>query len=190
MLRALEEFEIGGVTTLIPFHKALLRSEQWHRGETCRDLVEDPKWLKSLAPAEPPAPAAGEEEESEKLERDYTVEVNDRRFSVKVIGPPPIAGAVGVGSNSSGPRTAPRRERSGGGADGASGNLTSPLQGTVLKVAVAQGQEVEAGAVICVIEAMKMENEITAPVAGKIEELSVSEGASIATGDPIAKIGS
>ena len=55
MLRALDEFEIGGLTTLIPFHKALLRSEQWQRGETCRDLVEDPKWLKSLAP-EPAAP--------------------------------------------------------------------------------------------------------------------------------------
>ena len=55
MLRALDEFEIGGLTTLIPFHKALLRSEQWQRGETCRDLVEDPKWLKSLAPEPPPA---------------------------------------------------------------------------------------------------------------------------------------
>jgi len=187
MLRALEEFEIGGVTTLIPFHKALLRSEQWHRGETCRDLVEDAKWLKALAPPEPPAPATVEEE-AEKLERDYTVEVNDRRFAVKVIGPPPIAGAGAPGSNSSGPRPAPRRERSGAGADGASGNLTSPLQGTVLKVAVAKGQEVEAGAVICVIEAMKMENEITAPVAGKVEELSVSEGAAIAAGDPIALI--
>jgi len=123
MLRALDEFEIGGVTTLIPFHKALLRSEQWHRGETCRDLVEDAKWLKALAPPEPPAPATVEEE-AEKLERDYTVEVNDRRFAVKVIGPPPIAGAGAPGSNSSGPRPAPRRERSGAGADGASG--TSP----------------------------------------------------------------
>ena len=50
MLRALDEYEIGGLTTLIPFHKALLRSKQWRNGETCRDLVEDPKWLKSLAP--------------------------------------------------------------------------------------------------------------------------------------------
>jgi acetyl-CoA/propionyl-CoA carboxylase, biotin carboxylase, biotin carboxyl carrier protein len=58
----------------------------------------------------------------------------------------------------------------------------------VLKVAVAKGAEVEAGAVICVIEAMKMENEITAPVAGKIEELNVSEGAAIGAGDQIAVI--
>src|SRR6185436_1871278 len=91
MLRALDEYEIGGLTTLIPFHKELLRSEQWQRGETCRDLVEDPKWLKSLAPEAQPAVA---EDDEGKLERDYTVEVNNRRFSVKVIGPPPVGGAV------------------------------------------------------------------------------------------------
>jgi acetyl-CoA/propionyl-CoA carboxylase biotin carboxyl carrier protein len=187
MLRALDEYEIGGVTTLIPFHKALLRSGQWHRGETCRDLVEDPKWLKSLAPEAPAVAPASEAEEEEKLERDYTVEVNDRRFTVKVIGPPPAGGVVAAGANSA--RPGPRRDRgSGAAADGASGALVSPLQGTVLKVQVKQGQEVEAGAVVCVIEAMKMENEITAPVAGKVEELNVTEGGAIAAGDPIALI--
>ena len=56
MLRALGEFEIEGLKTLIPFHQALLATEQWARGETCRDLLEDRKWLKTLAfPA--PAPA-------------------------------------------------------------------------------------------------------------------------------------
>jgi acetyl-CoA/propionyl-CoA carboxylase biotin carboxyl carrier protein len=188
MLRALDEFEIGGLTTLIPFHKALLRSKQWQRGETCRDLVEDAKWLKSLAPAEPAATPAVEDED-EKLERDYTVEVNDRRFSVKVIGPPPIAGVAGPGSNSTGTRQAPRRERaSGAGADGASGTLVSPLQGTVLKVQVEKGQKVEAGAVVCVIEAMKMENEISAPIAGEVVELDVAEGTAIGAGDKIAVI--
>jgi acetyl-CoA/propionyl-CoA/long-chain acyl-CoA carboxylase, biotin carboxylase, biotin carboxyl carrier protein len=185
MLRALDEFEIGGLTTLIPFHKALLRSEQWRRGETCRDLVEDPKWLKSLAPEEPPAPATDEEEE-EKVERDYTVEVSGRRFDVKVIGPPP-AGAVSV--NSAGARPAPRRERAAAASqDGGSESLVSPIQGTVLRVKVEKGQEVEAGAVICVIEAMKMENEIAAHRAGKVEELNVSEGGSIGSGDTIAVI--
>jgi acetyl-CoA/propionyl-CoA carboxylase biotin carboxyl carrier protein len=187
MLRALDEFEIGGLTTLIPFHKELLRSEQWQRGETCRDLLEDAKWLKSLAPE--PAPAVDEvEEEGEKLERDYTVEVNNRRFSVKVIGPPP---AVGAGSaNSVGLPKPARRERSGAAtsADGASESLISPLQGTVLRVAVKKGEEVESGAVVCVIEAMKMENEITAHRSGKIEELNISEGASVGTGDTIAII--
>jgi acetyl-CoA/propionyl-CoA/long-chain acyl-CoA carboxylase, biotin carboxylase, biotin carboxyl carrier protein len=189
MLRALGEFEIGGVTTLIPFHKALLESKQWQRGETCRDLVENAKWLKSLAPEEPATPAPEEGEAEEKLEREYTVEVDARRFSVKVIGPPP-GGAGAAASNSAGARPAPRRERRGGGpsTDGATGTIVSPIQGTVLKVNVEKGAEVEAGAVVCVVEAMKMENEITAPVAGKVEELNVSEGASVGSGDTIAVI--
>jgi acetyl-CoA/propionyl-CoA carboxylase biotin carboxyl carrier protein len=188
MLRALDEFEIEGLTTLIPFHKALLRSEQWRRGETCRDLIESPKWLKSLAPDEPaPAPERAEGGEEEKVERDYTVEVSGRRFDVKVIGPPPAAGAMSANSTVQRP---PRRERSAarGSQDGASESLLSPIQGTVLRVNVKKGQEVEAGAVICVIEAMKMENEITAHRSGKVEQLSVSEGGSIGTGDAIAKI--
>jgi acetyl-CoA/propionyl-CoA carboxylase, biotin carboxylase, biotin carboxyl carrier protein len=188
MLRALDEYEIGGVTTLIPFHEALLKTEQWRRGETCRDLVEDPKWLKSLAP-EAAAPAAPEEAtEDEKVEREYTVEVDARRFAVKVIGPPPAFG-TGPAANSAAHR-APRRDRAAGGAstDGATGTIVSPIQGTVLKVNVAKGADIEAGAVICVVEAMKMENEITAPLAGKVEELNVSEGGSVASGDTIAVI--
>ena len=190
MLRALGEYEVGGVTTLIPFHQALLSTKQWRNGETCRDLVEDMKWLKSLAPEAPAAAAPAEEEPAEKVERDYTVEVDSRRFTVKVIGPPPIGGGVSAGSNSASSRPAPRRERAGGAsANGtAGGAVVSPLQGTVLRVDVEKGQEVEAGAVVCVIEAMKMENEITAPVSGKVEELSVSAGAAITTGDAIAVI--
>ena len=189
MLRALDEYEVGGLTTLIPFHKALLSSKQWRNAETCRDLVEDAKWLKSLAPEVPaPPPAAEEEAEEEKLERDYTVEVDSRRFNVKVIGPPPAGGVVAAGANSTGARKAPRRERSGGSAGAAGGALVSPLQGTVLRVNVEKGQEVEAGAVVCVIEAMKMENEITATVAGKVQELNVKEGASVSAGDPLATI--
>jgi acetyl-CoA/propionyl-CoA carboxylase, biotin carboxylase, biotin carboxyl carrier protein len=184
MLRALGEFEIGGLKTLIPFHKALLATEQWARGETCRDLVEDRDWLKQLA--FPAAPRKGEEPEEEKIERDYAVEVSGRKFEVKVIGAP-------FGPNGAAPaettRKAPRRERkSGAGGGGAPGALISPIQGTVLKVAVEQGASVEEGALVCVIEAMKMENEITAPSAGTVEELGVSEGGAVATGDTIAVI--
>jgi acetyl-CoA/propionyl-CoA carboxylase, biotin carboxylase, biotin carboxyl carrier protein len=185
MLRALGEFEIGGLKTLIPFHQALLATEQWARGETCRDLVEDREWLKQLAfPAAPKKEAA--EPEEGKVERDYAVEVSGRKFEVKVIGAP--FGPNGAAPPTP-PRRAPRRERrSGAGDGGAPGALISPIQGTVLKVAVQQGATVEEGALVCVIEAMKMENEITAPSAGTVEELGVSEGGSVATGDTIAVI--
>jgi acetyl-CoA/propionyl-CoA carboxylase, biotin carboxylase, biotin carboxyl carrier protein len=87
-----------------------------------------------------------------------------------------------------GMKKAPRREKKSGGGGGAPGELVSPIQGTVLRVAVEQGAQVDEGALICVIEAMKMENEITAPSAGTVEELGVSEGGSVATGDRIAVI--
>ena len=187
MLRALGEYEIEELKTLIPFHKALLATEQWAKGETCRDLVEDKDWLKELAFPAPEAPASDDEEPAaEKIERDYAVEVSGRRFDVKVIG----EAAAAVGPNGAGPGMpkAPRRERKSGGAGGAPGELISPIQGTVLKVAVEKGAAVEEGALICVIEAMKMENEINAPSSGTVEELSVSEGGSVATGDSIAVI--
>ena len=184
MLRALGEFEIEGLKTLVPFHQALLRSEQWARAETCRDLVEDTDWLKELA--FPPAPQKDDgDEPEEKVEHEYAVEVSGRRFDVRVIGAPVAAAPNGAAPSG---RKAPRREKKSDAGGGAPGELVSPLQGTVLKVVVEQGADVEEGALICVIEAMKMENEITAPSAGKVEELGVSEGGAIATGDRIAVI--
>jgi acetyl-CoA/propionyl-CoA carboxylase, biotin carboxylase, biotin carboxyl carrier protein len=182
MLRALGEYEIGDLKTLIPFHKALLASEQWAAGGTCRDLVEDRQWLKQLAF---PKPAKRGDGEPERVERDYAVEVSGRRFDVKVIGE---AAAPNGAAPAAAMKQAPRRERKSGASGGAPGAIVSPLQGTVLKVAVEKGAQVDEGALVCVIEAMKMENEITAPSAGTVEELAVSEGGSVATGDTIAVI--
>ena len=195
MLRALGEYEIGELKTLIPFHQALLETRQWHDAETCRDLIEDRAWLKELAFPKPEA--AGEAEEGgETVEQAYTVEVSGKRFDVKVIGPPLAAGAVNGTAPAAGAegaaRRAPRRsERSGrSGGGGGTDTLSSPLQGTVLKVAVEQGAEVEEGALVAVIEAMKMENEITAHKAGVVSELPIAVGASVATGDTLAVISS
>jgi acetyl-CoA/propionyl-CoA/long-chain acyl-CoA carboxylase, biotin carboxylase, biotin carboxyl carrier protein len=188
MLRALGEYEIGGITTLVPFHQALLATKQWAKGETCRDLTEDKDWLKSLAPEAPPKATGDEEAESDgKAERSYQVEVGGKLFDVKVIGEAAPAAAGNPGAALKKP---PRRERAGdgGGGGGATEDLTSPLQGTVLRVAVEKGAEVSEGDLICVIEAMKMENEITADKAGKVTELPISDGASVNTGDLLAKI--
>jgi acetyl-CoA/propionyl-CoA carboxylase biotin carboxyl carrier protein len=186
MLRALGEYEIEPLTTLIPFHTALLATEQWRNGETCRDLVEDRKWLKSLAPEAPAGPAE-EGEEEVPAEREYKVEVDGRLYEVRVIGAAPAANPA---TPTSGARRPPRRERAAGAAGGAvAGNdLISPLQGTVLRLAVQEGAEVEEGALVCVIEAMKMENEITAHRAGRITALPISEGSSVTSGDVLATI--
>jgi acetyl-CoA/propionyl-CoA carboxylase, biotin carboxylase, biotin carboxyl carrier protein len=186
MLRALGEYEIEPLTTLIPFHTALLATDQWRAGETCRDLVEDRKWLKSLAPASPPKPSE-DEDDAETTERDFKVEVDGRLYDVRVIGAAPPAAPA---NPAAGARRPPRRERAAGpGGGAAAGNdLVSPIQGTVLRVAVEQGADVEEGALICVIEAMKMENELTAHRAGKISDLRISEGASVTSGDVLATI--
>ena len=184
MLRALDEYDSGGLQTLIPFHKAILRTEQWAKGETCRDLMEDNEWLKSTAPAEAPEPEPSEEG-GEIVTRDYKVEVSGKLFDVKVVGEA-VAGAAAPAAAG---RKPPKRERAAGGsAASSSESLPSPLQGTILKVAVAEGAEVNEGDLICVIEAMKMENEITAHRAGKVTALNVAEGAAIGSGDVIATI--
>ncbi len=185
MLRALSEYEIGGLKTLIPFHSALLDTDQWRAGETCRDLVEDKKWLKQLAFPKPEKAPEGEDEEP-KVERDYAVEVSGRRFDVKVIGEAWVGGGNG-GAPAAGRKPPKRSERassSGGGPD----EITSPLQGNMWKVVVKQGDTVEEGQLLCIIEAMKMENEITAHKAGTIAALPIEEGKPISAGDPIATI--
>jgi acetyl-CoA/propionyl-CoA carboxylase biotin carboxyl carrier protein len=187
MLRALAEFEIEGLKTLIPFHKALLSTEQWARGETCRDLLEDKKWLKTLAFPAPVAPAEGDE--AEKVEHSYAVEVSGRRFDVRVVGPPFAGGgAPGNGAAPSGGRAAPKRSERKSTSAGGPDVLPAPLQGNMWKVLVKQGDTVKEGQLLCIIEAMKMENEITAHKAGTIVELPISEGAPIQAGAPIATI--
>jgi acetyl-CoA/propionyl-CoA carboxylase biotin carboxyl carrier protein len=191
MLRALSEYELEGLKTLIPFHQALLQTRQWRDAETCRDLIGDRGWLKRLAFPKPES-AQDKDAEPEAVEQSYTVEVSGKRFDVKVIGPPAAAGALNGSAPAAGAAAArkpPRRgDRAGGAAGGLGDTLSSPIQGTVLKVAVEQGAAVEEGALVAVIEAMKMENEITAHKAGTVAELPIAVGASVATGDTLAVI--
>ncbi len=180
MLRALEEFEITELKTLIPFHKAILETDQWANAETCRDLVEDKKWLKTLA--FPPAVPA-DDDAPETAESTYKVEVSGRLFDVKVIGAP-AAGGNGGAAVAAKPKA--RAARKGGGAGGGGDTLASPLQGTILKVSVEKGATVAEGDLICVIEAMMMEIEINAHKDGNVEVLAIEVGATVSNGDKIA----
>ena len=185
MVRALREYEIGELRTLLPFHEAILQTPQWANAETCRDLIEDQEWLNTLAFPSVEVVVGGE---VAGVERDYVVEVSGKRFDVKVFGDG--QGGAGPATVAAGLRSAPKRAAraaaSGGGVAG--DELTAPLQGTVFKVVVAQGASVSEGDLVCVIEAMKMENEITAHKAGVISELPVTVGASVNVGDTLATI--
>ena len=178
MLRALDEYEIEGLTTLIPFHNALLATEQWANGETCRDLVEDKDWLKTLAVPEGRAADRRRRRAEETVEQTYTVEVSGRRFDVKVIGPP----FARRGRRATAPRRPGGREAQAQRAQGAAAAAAAPTRSprrcraTCGRSLVEQGQAVEEGQLLCIIEAMKMENEITAHKAGVIEELADQGG--------------
>jgi acetyl-CoA/propionyl-CoA carboxylase biotin carboxyl carrier protein len=106
-----------------------------------------------------------------------------RRVHGESAGADSLASSV-LRSPNSRPRRAERKASGGGGGD----TLSSPLQGNVFKVLVEQGAQVEEGALICIIEAMKMENEITAHKSGTIAELPIAEGGSVTTGDTLAVI--
>jgi len=184
MRRALHEYEIGGLTTLLSFHDRLLATEQWGRAETCRDLLEDDEWLAGARAQPDGTSVEAEEQAATTVTHDYTVEVGDRRFAVRVSGRQNGGAAVAAA-----PRAArPRRESAGAGEGGGGDSLRSPMQGTVLKLAVEEGAQVERGALVAIVEAMKMENEVTAHKAGTVASLPIEVGASVASGDVLAVI--
>jgi acetyl-CoA/propionyl-CoA carboxylase, biotin carboxylase, biotin carboxyl carrier protein len=177
MLRALDEFVVDGVKTLIPFHKALLTHPCFIDGETCHGLVESELMAARAAELENGRVFAPEAAVARMREDIRTVEVDGRRFEVRMLRPePPFAELARR-----------RRERSsvGGGAGAGRDAVVSPMQGTVLAVEVADGDDVDAGQVICVVEAMKMENEVHAHRSGRVAELSIAPGQPVKTGQVI-----
>jgi acetyl-CoA/propionyl-CoA carboxylase biotin carboxyl carrier protein len=179
MLRALGEFQIGGVKTLIGFHKALLSHPCFRAGETCHGIVESEQLAaraEELAgdPAPGVRPVPGRT-----LERTVFAEVDGRRVEVRVRVPEPPYREL----------ARRRRERAAsGGAGGASDRVVSPMQGTVLQLRVAEGDLVETGQVICIVEAMKMENEVTAHRSGIVGDVSIEVGQPVTTGQAICRI--
>jgi len=174
MLRALDEFVIEGPKTLLGFHKALLSHECFVRGETCHGLVESEELAARAAELDGSGPSDNLQL-GRTVERARSVEVDGRRFQVRILEPEQPWREL----------ARRRRERVRAGRAGGNDAIVSPMQGTVLSVAVADGDPVEAGQVICIVEAMKMENEVRAPHPGTVAELSVEAGQPVTTGQVI-----
>ena len=176
MLRALSEYEIEGIKTTIPFHSLMLADERFVTGEYHTGTVENEMDLSVLAETKTPPPKPGE---PEVLERRFDLELDGKRFEV-------------VAREHLETLVAPRKPKPpatvGTVAGGGSEVLAAPMQGTIVKVAVETGQQVNAGDVICVLEAMKMENSILAHMSGTVAELNVKAGQSVETGATIAVI--
>jgi acetyl-CoA/propionyl-CoA carboxylase, biotin carboxylase, biotin carboxyl carrier protein len=181
MLRALDEFRVEGVKTLIPFHKALLTHPCFIEAGTCLGLVTSELMAARAAELEDGRVIAPADVATAAMrETVRAVEVDGRRFEVRVLRPEPAFAEL----------ARRRRERSRGGSAAGAGKdaVVSPMQGTVLAVEVAEGDEVEAGQVICIVEAMKMENEVHAHRAGRVVELSVAPGQPVKTGQVICVV--
>jgi acetyl-CoA/propionyl-CoA/long-chain acyl-CoA carboxylase, biotin carboxylase, biotin carboxyl carrier protein len=178
MLRALEEYVIEGPKTLIGFHRALLSHRCFVEGETCFGLVDSELLAQQAEELEPAGATAGANGRAMDT-RTSLVELDGRRYEVRVLVPEPQYKEL----------ARRRRERRQGAHGGhARDAVTSPMQGTVLAVDVADGDEVSSGQVLCVVEAMKMENEITAHRDGVVSELSVAAGQAVNAGQVICVI--
>jgi acetyl-CoA/propionyl-CoA carboxylase biotin carboxyl carrier protein len=188
-LRALDEFEITGIATTIPADVAILRHPDFVAGEHSTNWVEERLDLSGVAvDLRPPAEDA-ESGAEPKVRRDVDVEVNGRRFGVTVWVPESQAGAAMAAAGTGG-RAAPRPRRSTGASARAAGTgaVTVPMQGTIVKVLVSEGDVVEVGQTVCVLEAMKMENNIAADKSGTVKEVKVTAGQSVGSGDVVVVI--
>jgi acetyl-CoA/propionyl-CoA carboxylase biotin carboxyl carrier protein len=183
MQRALRELEVGGIATTAAAHEAIMAAPDFQAGEHSTKWVEERLDLSDVSgkPAGDPEPA---EDEEPRVKRSVLVEVNGKRFDVAAWVPE----SAGVAAGPAAAKKPKRAASSGGGAVAGSGQVAVPMQGTIVKVLVEVGQEIEAGQPVVVLEAMKMENNINADKTGTVAEVKVSPGDTVGAGDIVIVI--
>jgi acetyl-CoA/propionyl-CoA carboxylase biotin carboxyl carrier protein len=185
--RALAEFTVGGMPTVLPFHRAVVNDPAFAGDH----LDVHTRWIETEFAAElepqpiaPPADAPARER--------LTVEVGGKRLEVVLPGALSVPAASGTSSSSPerarGSRSASRRSRGGGAAEGGGDALITPMQGTIVKIVAAEGSVVKAGDVVVILEAMKMEQPLTAHKDGTVTGLTVEVGQTVAAGTEICQI--
>jgi acetyl-CoA/propionyl-CoA carboxylase biotin carboxyl carrier protein len=192
--RALAEFDVEGFHTIIPFHRLMLTDETFRAGEhTTKYLDEELDTARIERAVEKWGPAEAEsegDEDEEVTERDFTVEVNGKRFEVSLEErgapaiPNPSGGSASAGGNTrSRPAEAESDDEEEVVIEGDGEQIAAEMQGTILSVDVEEGDEVASGDVVCVLEAMKMENDVVAERGGTVAQVLVGEGESVDMGD-------
>ena len=193
--RALAEYNIEGLRTVIPFHRLMLSDERFqnatHWTRYLDEAVDTDRIANAVEMYGPAETAESEDDDEDVVERTFTVEVNGKRFEVDLTerGGPPVAPAGdGRRGGVQGRQRPPQATADDGGESAATAGgeqVTAEMQGTILSVTVAEGDEVEPGDVICVLEAMKMENDVVAERGGTVASVAVAEGESVGMGDTI-----
>jgi acetyl-CoA/propionyl-CoA carboxylase biotin carboxyl carrier protein len=182
-LRCLNEMVVEGIATTIPADIAILEHPDFAAVTHSTKWVEEVLDLSHIGTAPVGAPAG--DDDTPLVQRQTTVEVNGRRFDVKLWVPE----SAGVAASSPAKKKAPRAASGSGGGGGAgTGKVAVPMQGTIVKVLVEVGQSVEAGQSVVVLEAMKMENQIEADKSGVVKAINVSPGDTVGAGDVVVVI--
>jgi acetyl-CoA/propionyl-CoA carboxylase biotin carboxyl carrier protein len=182
-IRCLEELVVEGVATTIPADLAILRHDDFGAVAHSTKWVEEVLDLTGVGGSTTPAAPDRPDDEEALVLRSTTVEVNGKRFEVSMWVPEAPAAAA----------PAKKRARRGGPAGGSassagSGSVEAPMQGTIVKLLVEVGDQVEAGAGVVVLEAMKMENQINADRAGTVTAVKVAAGDTVGGGDVLVVI--
>jgi len=183
--RALDEFRVEGMATVLEFHR-LVAADPAFTAESVEDFTVHTRWIETEWDNTVPPFEGGAGADEETGERQtVVVEVGGRRLEVSLPGDLALGGGGGAGAAKAAPR---KRAGKGGGTKVSGDAVTAPMQGTIIKVAVADGDTVSAGDLIVVLEAMKMENPVTAPKDGTVTGLSAEQGASVSQGTVICEI--
>ncbi|MEY9862713.1 acetyl-CoA/propionyl-CoA carboxylase biotin carboxyl carrier protein [Catenulispora sp. GAS73] len=193
--RALAEFDVGGMPTVLPFHRAVVEDPAFAPRDPDEPFTVHTRWIENEFSGVPPAPQPASSPEPEPAEgrEPLTVEVSGRRIEVVVpaslLAPVGVGAGVGVNGNAARRRGTPASRHRGGAVVGPAGDaLVSQMAGTVVKVCVADGEQVSAGQTVVVLEAMKMEQPLDAHQDGVISGLSLKVGDAISSGASVCEI--
>ena len=186
--RALDEFHVEGLATVIPFHRAVVSDPAFigeEDGFSVHTRWIETEWDNSVEPFTGGEPL---DEEDNLPRQTVVVEVGGRRLEVSLPGDLALGNGAGASAGVVRKKPKPRKRGAQAGAAASGDAVTAPMQGTVVKVAVEEGQQVAAGDLVVVLEAMKMENPVTAHKDGTISGLAVEAGAAITQGTVLAEI--